>query len=441
MIFTDTLVTNKKLILTTKNIIAFLIAIASITVFSQEISFEEMQMLDQYRAQYAAKGVQLTPDDEVKILQRMRALKGVKAPNKDVKPPRASAPSTLLPAAISAERTTFTEVEIMKRVDDLPPGKPLSSFEILRDGLVFDNQRFADSDGEAKNIVLDPTTSTAAYLIPGIGFSSLKITRLGGTSASIVIGKLISNNGRTAFQSATGKSISGDFFIPTTDGIIAVRDTIAFRYVVGEGNQQVELPNGWSVAPLQRGNIATTGWILLEKNKSEEDNNPLNTLIAIGQLIGVTKPAMDYALLNLNNKVLVPLEVSFDINSTASYSLCKLKNGAGNSCDQLSSYDAVWRNDGKPNFSHYFWSIDWQLMNGKPIAVVLESRSQKINAYDLSEKKKVNLYENTLGITGYRTELSTGGKYKMIANTGIEKMFVDDIYKEVSNRPNVPSQP
>ena len=432
-----------------KSFIFMLLAAAVTCASSQDISMEEMQMLDQWRAQYAAKGIQIKPEDEVRLLQRMRAMKAMTSPS----PTQGASPigqllqqlvqqQAAMPQTQDVVTATSSESDLRKILDALPPGQQLSSFSLMRDGLKFNGQRYADPEGMADRFALDPETSTAAYVVQVGAAANVKIARLGPGAEPVTIGRLSKNGTRMVFQSLTGKTLSGDLFFPLTDGVLLVRDSVGFRYIVGEGTKQIDFPTGWSPAPLQRGNTSTTGWFLLERDTAEDKNNPFAIFKSIGEMAGALPARMDYALFNLNDRKMVEFEISADGKSVASYSQCRRSsNGLVNLCDKMTTYDSIWRTDGSPNVGHYFWKVDWQRMQGKPIAIVMERSLGQLNGFDLTGSKKVNLFERAMGINSWSMEMGGEGKYRIHAQLAFEKFVIDDVALEIQNRPEMPRKP
>ena len=425
----------------TKYVAAIAAALACMAVSAQDITMEEMDQLDQWRAQYAAKGVQLKPEDEVKLLQRLRAMKAM---NSSLGGQQSGTVSSLRQqqpalAAIQAPNAALTEQDLRKQLDTLPVGKPLSSFSYMRDGLMFNGLRYADPEGKTERFALDPDSSTVAYVVSTGNTGTVKVGRLGTGSDPIAIGKLVKDGSRYSFQTVTGKTLAGDLFFPMTDGALLVRDSVGFKYTIGEGTKQIDFPAGWSPAPLQRGNASTTGWFLLEKDTTEEKKNPFAVFKSIGEAVGVVAARMDYALFNLSTKALIPFEISTEGKSVASYSQCRRSsNGLVNMCDQMRTYDSIWKPDGTANTTHYFWAIDWQQMQGKSIAVAMEKSMKEVNGYDLSGTKRVNLLQRTMGINQWNMRLVEEGKYQIIAQLGFEKSEISDVATEMQTRPDTP---
>lgn len=415
------------------------ICFAAQVCVAQEITIEEMQMLDQWRAAYSAKGVQLKPEDEVRLLQRMRAMKSLATPG--ALQSIASQPQQAQTAPPEKTSSIVTEAELAKAFGAMPPMPRLVSFSYVRDGLKYNDQRFADAEGVAERIALDPETATAAYVVPSGTSAAVKIVRLGSGTDPITIGKLTKTAGRSTFVSVTGKTISGDLFFPLTDGALLMRDSVGFRYVIGEGIKQINFPTGWAPTPLQRGNPSTTGWILLERDTAAEKKSLFSSIKDIGAMVGLVPANMDYALFNLNDSKLIAFEIDTSGKSVASYSQCKkASNGLVNVCDQMTTYDSIWKKDGNPNWTHYFWAIDWQKSQGKPFAVALEKSLRQLNAIDLSNLKKVNLFERTMGINSWRMDLAEDGKYQVKAQLAFDTQSIPDIAKEIQIRPELLKQ-
>ena len=409
---------------------------------AQDITMEEMEMLDKFRAEYGTKGVQLSPSDEARLLQRIRAFKGLAAAGPsglaglaNLAQPQMRAPQQSPGAPAIAP---ISDADARKQLDLLPAGAQLASFQLMRDGIKFNGQRYADPEGKAEQFAVDPETSTVAYVVSMGTFSNVKVARLGSGSEPVTVGRLTASGNRQSFQSSTGKTLSGDLFFPLTDGALLVRDSVGFRYVVGEGVKQIDFPAGWSPAPLQRGNTSNTGWLLLERDTVEDKGNPLGVLKLIGEIAGALPARMDYALFNLSDKRLVPFDISTDGKSVATFAQCKRKNTFVNRCDQMRTYDSIWRPDGSANFTHYFWLIDWQKSQGKSIAVVLEKSLQQVNGYDLSGTKRVNLFERMMGINNYHMALGNEGKYRMTARLGFDTGTMEDVALEIQNRQELP---
>jgi hypothetical protein len=252
----------------------------------------------------------------------------------------------------------------------------------------------------------------------------------------VTIGRLLRTPDSLVFEGATGRTLRGDVVFPLTDGVLVMRDSVGFRYVAGEGVRQVALPKGWNPAALQRGNISTTGWMLLEKDTAEEKANPLNTLIGLTKIV-TGAPTQEYALFNLADNRMVPLDVSTSGKNVTKMSQCRRKNAVVNVCDKATSYEALWDANGQRNDSHYFWRIDWQQTAAGPVLVAWEHNTVQINAYDLTSGKMVSLFERVLGLNEFVPQLGADGRYRVASRMVLERVSVDDVAQELRSRPAV----
>jgi hypothetical protein len=141
----------------------------------------------------------------------------------------------------------------------------------------------------------------------------------------------------------------------------------------------------------------------------------------------------------MSDKRMVSFEIATYGKGVTTYSQCrKASNGLFNVCDRMATYDSIWQPNGGPNWSHYFWKVDWQSMGGKPVAVVMESGLKQINAYDLNGSKRVSLFERTMGIAAWHLEMGTGGKYRAKAQLAFDKPVLEDVALELRERADMP---
>jgi hypothetical protein len=423
---------------------------------AQDITAQEMMQLDSLRAQFKSQGIDLKPEDEVRMLQRIRALNAAggntgagagKPQSPTINPAlqqqimqaqqRQSAAQVGNPVPVAPTTTAQpSEDQLRTRLASLPAPRAVATIERLPDGLKYDGQRFADPEGRAERFTVDAETATAAYIVQTAQGAMVKIARLGGGAEPITIGRLATEGRKQVFYSSTGKTLAGEMFFPLTDGVLIMRESVGFRYVVGAGVHQVDIPQGWYPTPIQRGNVATTGQLLLERDQAEDKANPLQFFKKLGQLTGQVEAPPDYALFNMADGRLTPFDISAAGKSVTTLSQCHRRNAVVNVCDQSKTFESVWEKDGSPNYGHYYWRVDWQRVQGSPIAVAQESGRKQINAYDLVSGKKVNLFERTLGVTGFHTE-TAGSRLKVVYRVGFDSTTIDDVSAEIRARPQM----
>ena len=429
-----------------------------VTALAQDMTAEEMIQLDKLRAQFEAQGIKVTPEQEIRMLQRIRAFKAAANPagqgnagaalqqqtlqranNLPISAAGAVAVTTVVSPAVGA---AMSEEDLKKRLDAMPQGMALANIEYLRDGFQYDGQRFADPEGRVEKFTVDAMTGAVGYLVnAGLAdVQPVKLARLGAGAgsgaASLAIGRVRRQGGQYHFESITGKALAGELLYVLTDGVLLMRDSVGFRYVAGEGVRQINIPTGWYPTPLQRGNVAATGWLLLEKDTAEEKKNPLSLFSDLGRAVGLSE-ANEYALMNTGDGRLIVLDVSTSGKTVTSFSQCRRKNKVVNVCDQSTTYDSAWDANGGRNTLHYFWRMDWQRTAGGSLLVVLEKGLKQVNAYDLASGKKVNLFERGMGIGTFNTSLMTDGRLRVTAPVGFENGLVEDVASELKARPDV----
>ena len=426
--------------------IAFLLICAA-GALAQDITAEEMPQLEALRKQMSAQGMQLAPDQEVRLLQRLRAMKSLSAQQPATAPgggpgllqqilqaPRQGIAPTPTSAPASSQ---MTEEQLQQRLVALPVGEPVSALQFLSDGLMFNGQRFVDPMGRAERFAVDRGTGRAGYVARSGGDVLVRVAVLGAAAEPISIGVLRSQGGQQILETVTGKRLAGELFFPLPDGALVLRESVGFRYSAGEGVRQITFPPGWFPTPVQRGNLAGTGWLLLEKDVAEQRKSQLpfvGLVNKIGEIAGA-KESNEYALFDTKSSRMVVLDISTDGKSISEGTQCRRRNGVINVCDQMATMQTAWERDGSPNWRHYFWRVDWQQIQGRPVAVVQEKRSVQVNLYDLQSGAKVNLFERGLGLTSMNAEPTADGRLRVTARLGFGTAVVDDAMARLGSEP------
>lgn len=427
-----------------RTMMALLCAVAAHGVWAQNVTAEEMMLLDEMRAKYKTVGKELSPEDEARILQRVRAMR-------NLVPPAAAAPSfapapvqpayQYQPAAQPVAQPAISESDLRQKMRVVQQHqKVVNEVVFLRDGITFDGQRFADPEGRTSRFVIDARQGRVAYTVGTGDRVAVKIANLKSPAEAVTVGQVTQQGNQWVFASVTGKTLAGELFFPLTDGVLVLRDSVGFRYVAGEGVQQINIPNGWYPAPLQRGNISTTGWLLLEKDTAEERASPLAGLLSIGKMVGLAD-ASDYALMNVSTGKMVPISINSSGKNAYAYSGCRRKNALINICDQSVSYESTFQPDGSPNPTHYFWRVDWMNTANGPVLIAKEgTMGAQVHAWDLGTGKKVLLLERTLGVGHMNARIHPDGRVQLAAQMGFGREVIEDVVAELQKRPDMMAQ-
>lgn len=304
------------------------------------------------------------------------------------------------------------------------------------DGFKLNGNRIVDHEGEIFSYGVNSTTGEFIYIVKtGPQSFSLKYGVL-GDSEKVTVAKGLYQRGKLSVTTYNGQTLSGDNLIPTADGFIVDRGDVVFKYDVFKGNVvNLAIPEGFQIAPLQKGDIASTGMVLLEKLEVEPDNAAAGAVDAIKgifsiakQVVGGDSEEFDYALFNTNNSNLVLLNISSSGKKVGDYSGCQSVNFAVNNCSQVSFRDSLFDKYGNPNTGHYYWLVDWfSLSDGKVVAVARENTLSEVNIYDIGEGSKVTAFKRGLGISYHSVTKHQDGHYSLKASLGFSTEEVSDL--------------
>lgn len=375
----------------------------------------------------------LTPEQRVKVLNWFLSGKtGSEAESPGM-------PVAAAPAALSASEKATAAIN-MKSESDLAAsfGKWTAlakgvKFERFRDGFSIDGTRYLDPEGQITAYGFDEQSGDFTYLVQKErGSFLLKTGRASITEEPVEIGTVNFRNGLWNVTTITGKKFSGKRIIPLARGFITARDNTGYRYVPGAGATSFAAPEEFSIAALQSGNVSGTGFILLERNPEDagQPNNSLSALIgsvkALGSTLGVGKKE-DYALLNMDNRKLFPVNISIDDKRVQYLSTCRRVNIFMSECERMDSYESLFQPNGLPNMTHYFWRINWFNASGRPVLVSQEGGLTKVAATDMESGKKVVLFERMMGIASFTPTQGRDGRISVTAQMGLSTEKKDDV--------------
>jgi len=307
-------------------------------------------------------------------------------------------------------------------------------FERFRDGFAINGRRYIDPEGKITAYGFDAQSGDFTYLAEtNPGQFILKAGRALSPNDPITIGNAQKNGAQWNVSTVTGKKFTGYRLIPSSRGFIIARENTGFRYVPGSGTTNIIAPESFSIAALQNGDISNTGYILLERtptsNGTQQGNSfgaLFSSVQALGSLVGIGKKE-DYALLNVDSNLLVPINVSLDDKQIQVMSDCKQRNYVYARCAHMDSFESLFQANGMKNMTHYFWRITWFNVPGRPILVSQESGLSKISATDLNSGKKVILFDRAMGIAGFSAKQEMNGKISVTAQMGLSNESKNDV--------------
>ena len=272
-------------------------------------------------------------------------------------------------------------------------------FNVERDGVLVNDQVYLDPEGTVERAGWDVMTGNFTYTVSNFdGSKTLKFYRAGSSSAPMVVAIIQKNGQGYRIKTLDDQIIAGSSFIPTSNGVIVSRGSSVFEYKIGERLNSVSIPSGWNVAKFQKGDVDSSGLILLEREKQakKEKNSGFGGMISgfseIGRSFGLAE-VFDYALYDLNSRQSVLLNMSLDDKQVNVLKNCVKQNNYVNKCSDMDTYNSLYEKNGNRNRLHYYWSLDWFNTPAGPMAVY-NSGTQLI-AVDVKGETNMTLFQRT----------------------------------------------
>jgi hypothetical protein len=343
-------------------------------------------------------------------------------------------------AATQAQETVEPEIVIsenellaQKQKIDLSGGPAI--FYREKDGILINNTIFNDFEGQVANFGGNRFTGEFTYAVKNFnGSFSLKYHKANSQEAPVKIATVLKRGNQFEVKTVTGKTIPGNNVIPTSDGFIVGRPGSAFRYTIGDNNvKSISLLDNYHIAKYQNGDAASTGFILLEKNarnKNDDVGGLLDTFKEMGSTFGLNK-LDDYVLVSLDGQTIVPMDVGLGGKEIAEHSNCTRQNSVINKCENVDFRESLYTELGLPNYSHYYWSINWVQTQDGPLAIY--RTSTKIKIVDINNNQVHTAFSRVLGVNEFDVIENANGTTGIEARLGFSKEKIDDIESFIKN--------
>ncbi|RLA83493.1 MAG: hypothetical protein DRG78_04165 [Epsilonproteobacteria bacterium] len=329
-----------------------------------------------------------------------------------------------------APLVTISEAELKKQFNNFDTISSGVKFTKYDDGFsINDSSRYMDPEGKIVSYGYDWKTGDVTYMIESEQNSfKIKFMRALTEQSPIDIANVKRSGKLLKVRTVTGKKFTSTGLILTSQGFITLRNDTAFEYKIGKKTKSFAAPKGWHIAKFQNGDVASTNYLLLEKNVEVNDNDG-----GISGLISSSKSVMnsfgimdknDYMLINIDNtKKRHLLDIDMSDKDVGTYSQCEKMNSYVRKCDNVSFRESLYDNNGLPNVGHYYWRIMWySTKDGRVISVTKEATHKKVIIADLATGKKVEAAYRLTGFPELTTSQDATGKIKIIAGGG---MFSD----------------
>ena len=195
-------------------------------------------------------------------------------------------------------------------------------------------------------------------------------------------------------------------------------------------------PKGFKLAQLQRGDVASTGLLLLEKIKQQE--NPVSGLFSafseIGRNFGVGE-VNDYALFDKDSNRIYPLNISQENKTVSQAYNCERQNDVVNKCKNTKFYEALYEPNGNQNWGHYYWVLDWFNTPLGPMALL--NTGTKAQVLDFKSGSKYTLFERGMGIQKFDVQRN-GSEVSLSVTLGFDKKKIPNLIDYIGqNNPSI----
>lgn len=388
---------------------------------------DEDALIDKMRSSMAQQGQTLSPDQELGMRLKIRGMQdrmqGL-ANGGLVRPPAPLAAPAVSPSVAPPPGARST-ADLAKQVAALPAPHPVQT-EPRRDGFTMEGRLLVDAEGPIQRAAVDPLTGDFTYLVPRMDGSQV-LKRGRGTAPAFVVGVLAGRPGQWTLQTLDGQTIAGDGFVTTSQGALLLRTASAFEFLPGQAVKTITLPVGWTPVPLQRGDLASTRVMLLEKDASARpESGSLGQLFqSTKRLIGAETPD-DYALWHLDSGTLSTLSLSVDGKQVMRVGDCRRQNAIVNKCASAEAYESLWTPDGSRNNRHYFWQAQWFNTPSGPMGVVHQMGTKEVRLFDLKTGKQVVAFRRPLGIARSEAAYRQDGRVTVTAQLGFSTYTLAD---------------
>lgn len=325
---------------------------------------------------------------------------------------------------------TLSPEQLIEQVKGVTNTGNAATFSVERDGIQINNTMFLDPEGNIENAGWNNSSGHFTYIVSNpSGDATLKFFRAGSTASPLSIATITPQRNGYHIRTIDNQVATGNAIIPTSDGFIVSRENSVFRYTIGQAVSPIALPRGWSIASLQRGDVDSTGLILLEKSAKLRENENKGFRGLISGLPG-TAAVTDYALFDLSTQKTYLLNMSKSQNEVQKYSNCERQNAVLNKCGTMHSYESLYQPDGRKNRLHYFWALDWFNTSVGPLATY--NSGTRIYVVDIVNDKKLTLFSRTLGINDFNVSRAADGSVALEAQLGLSKIELEDLVKHLA---------
>lgn len=221
----------------------------------------------------------------------------------------------------------------------------------------------------------------------------------------------------------------------TSRGFVAGTRSRMISFTPGAGLTNLQMPQEFHVAPFQRGDVALSGYLLLERNGVERNSlsGVANALSDIGNLLNATRRE-DYILLDLHTGKTFPLNVSSNGKNVTELYNCRARNALLNVCNDARTKEQLYSSIGK-NIRHYAWSIYWFRAPAGSYLIALEDGMRNVTVTKLDTGEKRVAFNRSLGLNDVSAAQDDDGRVRLSASGGFNTERIDDLEAKFNSLP------
>lgn len=251
-----------------------------------------------------------------------------------------------------------------------------------------------DASGEIVGHSQRTNTGSCTYLVDaGGGKQLLKIYNPNGETKEI--GQLMRGQGGigVVFTPIEGNPVSGNFAIPLSNGVLILRETVAFLYEAGKPLISISLPSGWSPFPIQQGDVLGAQLMLVVKTSDAGGTFGIGGTKA-ASLLRIPDNKVRYGLFDLQQKAVVA-EFETQGRSNNQY----LMMSAGPKGDWPYKFNPLIQ----PNTMAGFLSspADWFMVGDQRIVAHYDKGLTEVWLRNLTTGKSKLALKNSMGILAF----------------------------------------
>lgn len=343
------------------------------------------------------------------------------------------------PVQNTTPQVTITQEELSGKINALGTAPSFVQFDKRKEGFIVDQKAYIDPEGKIIKYGYDSFSGLVTYMAETVpGQYVIKTMQVKSDKEPVDIARANYQGGTWDVTTVTGKRITGNAIAMGSKGFTVSRESGAISFDPTTGLKTVALPEGYSVAEYQNGDITQTHQILLEAIPSEDKNDQVfGAFKALGSSLGLTKK-QDYGLFNLDTGKVTFFNIASESKNRSECVQKERINSVFNKCQKSISYEALYDSVGLPNTGHYFWRVIW--LSGatkKPISITIENGVKQLIATDLTTGKRVLLKERMMGINQFKVKQGNDGKIAVDVQLAFDHEMIDDVEKMLETLPAI----